>query len=68
MVFSGNRIKELLSGEEMICDKCKKGVLTPKFASIPLSIQNEFICNKCGDTLYIHRQTRNKPQCLARTE
>lgn len=64
MVFRGDRIKELLAGEKLICDTCNAGVLQPLNPNVPTNIQTVFICDNCGEKVHLLRSFADKPECL----
>ncbi len=39
--------RRLLNGEEVICDKCHKGRLKPRFTDDPTKASS-FVCPECG--------------------
>ena len=49
---------KILSGEKVLCDICKKGVLEPCDKEIPIEKVNEFKCSFCGEELHIVRKLK----------
>lgn len=64
MVFNGEKIHNLLNGEEITCSECQKGQLKPHLPNVPLNKQVYFFCDNCKTKIYIHRKNNNKPKCL----
>lgn len=56
----GTKTIEFFNGEEMICNKCKKGYFKPVNKSVPIDDCTLFICNVCSEQLRFFKKINLK--------
>lgn len=46
-IYMAIDVKRLVDGEDVICDKCQKGKMKPRFTDEPKKASS-FVCPECG--------------------